>query len=387
MSDPLVSVVIPTRNRPELAIRAIRSLLDCRTDDLEVIVLENSDNPSLSDSFATDSRVTVRAASTSLSMHDNWERGLDEARGDYIGYISDKDVFVPGGLVRLLSIVRSSRPGALNYRKATYCGERRKLFSLAREGTVTDVPTGPLLEAWFDQCQHLHNAPMIYNSLFLAERVNAIRRRAGRFFVGNSPDVCSGVLMAADTDHYTLVDEVLCLAHTGPWSNGYSSQERSAGRSVFDDFVRLYGRDRFDKRGLPICITSAIAETLLACREHHPVALGKWQVNWQRLVIGILEELDSLRCTRAERAEAIAVLRQPGSVVPPGAVRWGAIEQWLTHYDSNRPAVSQFVHRGMSFVTRSLFPRTRHAGPWSPTCGGVVQSVSTLDEALRLVAA
>lgn len=370
-----------------MAVRSVRSLLDCHTDDVEVIVLENSDTPSLSCSFASDHRVTVRAADEALSMHDNWERGLDVARGVYIGYISDKDVFVTGGLARLLSVLRATRPATLNYRKATYCGERRKLFSLACGSSVSDVPTGPLLDAWFDQCQHLHLAPMIYNSLFLAERVHAIRGRVGRFFVGNSPDVCSGVLMAADTDHYTLVDEVLCLAHTGPWSNGYSSQERSAGRSVFDDFLRLYGRDRFEKLGLPICITSAIAETLLACREHHPDTLGKWQVNWQRLVIGILEELESLRCTRAERAEAIATLQKPGSVVPPGAVRWGAIEQWLTHYDSRRPPLSQFAHRGMSFMTRSLFPRKRHAGPWSPTSGGVVQSVSTLDEALRLVAA
>lgn len=387
MRSPLITIVIPTRNRAELAIRAVRSALADSPDDVEVIVLENSDTPTLGDALVGDERVKVLPTDRPLSMHDNWERGLDVARGTYIGYISDKDVFLGGALKRLTEVIRDSRPVVLNYRKAVYCGERRKLFSLACRSSVTDVPTGPLLDAWFDQFQHLHHAPMIYNSLFLTERVNAIRSRAGRFFVGNSPDVCSGVLVAADTDHYTLVDEVLCLAHTGPWSNGYSSQERSAGRSVFDDFVRLYGRDRFEKRGLPICITSAIAETLLACREHHPVTLGKWQVNWQRLVIGILEELDSLRCTRAERAEAIAVLRRPGSVVPPGAVRWGAIEQWLTHYDSERPPVSQFVHRGMSFATRSLFPRKRHAGPWSPTSGGVIQSVSTLDEALRAVAA
>jgi len=383
----LTSIVVPTRNRAELATRAVRSVLQSHTDDVEVIVLENSDKPSLRDTFASDRRVVVQTADRPLSMHDNWERGLNVARGEYVGYISDKDVFLTGGIKRLLTALRATRPSVVNYRKVTFCGERQKLFTLACSGDVKEIPTAPLLDAWFDQSQHLHFAPMIYNSLFLSSRVHGIRQRAGRFFVGNSPDVCSGVVMAAETSDYTLVDEVLCVAHIGPWSNGYSSQQRSTGQSVFDDFLRLYGRDEFEERGLPICITSAIAETLLACREHHPVTLGTWQVNWQRLVIGILDELDSLHCTPAERAAAIATLRRPGSVVPPGAVRWGAIEQWLTHYDLQRPPLSQFLHRGMSFATRSLFPRKRHVGPWNPVSAGIVQSAATLDEALRLVVA
>ncbi len=388
MPSPLITIVVPTRNRTELAVRAVRSVLESSGDDVAVLVLENSDAPSLSAaSFRGDGRVTVLPSDRPLSMHDNWERGLEAVRGDYVGYISDKDVFLAGGLDRLAAVVRDTRPVVLNYRKPSYCGERRLLFSLPNRGGVSTVPTAPLLDAWFDMSQHLHYAPMIYNSLFRVERVQAIRARAGRFFVGNSPDVCSGVLLAADTDHYTLVDEILCLAHTGRWSNGYSSQDRGASGSVFADFLRLYGRDRFDSLGLPICITAAITETLLACREHHPAVLGDRRINWQRMVIGILEELDAQGCSPAERADAIATLRRPGSMVPAGAVRWGAIEQWLTHYDSKRAPVSQFLHRGMSFVTRSVVRRKRHLGPWNPAQDTFVQPAATLEEALRLAAA
>jgi glycosyltransferase involved in cell wall biosynthesis len=388
MPTPLITIVVPTRNRTELAVRAVRSVLAGTDARVEALVLENSDTPVLTrGDFSGDERVTVLPADRPLSMHDNWERGLDAARGEYIGYISDKDMFLAGALDRLMAILRDERPVVLNYRKPVYCAERRLLFSLPCRGGTMAVPTAPLLDAWFDQSQHLHYAPMIYNSLFRTDRVRAIRERAGRFFVGNSPDVCSGVLMAADTDHYTLVDEVLCLSHTGRWSNGYSSQSRGAVEGAFADFLRLYGRERFDALGLPICITSAIAETLLACRDRHPGALGQRRINWQRLVIGILEELDALRCTPAERRAALATLHSPASVVPPRAVRWGAIEQWLTHYDSKRPPLSQVFHRGLSFATRSLVPRQRHIGPWNPATDATPEPVPTLDEALRCAAA
>jgi glycosyltransferase involved in cell wall biosynthesis len=387
MRSPLITIVVPTRNRAELAIRAVRAALADSPDDAEVIVLENSDTPTLGDAFVGDERVVVLPADRPLSMHDNWERGLDAARGTYIGYVSDKDVFLAGALGRLANIIRDSHPVVLNYRKPSYCGERRLLFSLRQSGALTTVPTAPLLDAWFNQFAHLHWAPMIYNSLFLAERVRAIRDRCGRFFVGNSPDICSGVLLADDIDRYMLVDKVLCVAHTGRWSNGFSSQAAGADRGVFADFVRLYGRDRFDSLGLPVCITSAVAETVISCRERHPATLGTREFDWRRFVIDLLEELDALRCSPAERADAIATLRQPGSVVPPGAVRWGAIEQWLTHYDPKRPPVSQFVHRGMSFATRSLVPRKRYLGPWNPVQESFVQPAATLEEALRLAAA
>jgi glycosyltransferase involved in cell wall biosynthesis len=387
MRSPLITFIIPTRNRAELAIRAVRSALADSPDDVEVIVLENSDAPTLGDAFVGDQRVAVLPADRPLSMHDNWERGLDVARGTYIGYVSDKDVFLGGALKRLAEVIRDSRPVVLNYRKPSYCGERRMLFSLRQSGGVTTVPTAPLLDAWFNQFAHLHWSPMIYNSLFLAERVRAIRDRCGRFFVGNSPDICSGVLLADDIDHYMLIDKVLCVAHTGRWSNGFSSQSAGADRSVFADFVRLYGRDRFDSLGLPVCITSAVAETVISCREHHPTTLGNRELNWHRFVIDVLEELDALRCSPAERADAIATLRRPGSMVPAGAVRWGAIEQWLTHYDSKRAPVSQVLHRGMSFVTRSVVRRKRHLGPWNPAQDTFVQPAATLEEALRLAAA
>ena len=45
--EPIVSAVIPTRNRPELVVRAVRSALTQTYTDLEVIVVLDGPDPTL----------------------------------------------------------------------------------------------------------------------------------------------------------------------------------------------------------------------------------------------------------------------------------------------------------------------------------------------------
>ncbi|MNT58405.1 Spore coat polysaccharide biosynthesis protein SpsA [compost metagenome] len=44
---PLLSIIIPTRNRKEYAASAIRSILSIPSEDFELIVQDNSDNDEL----------------------------------------------------------------------------------------------------------------------------------------------------------------------------------------------------------------------------------------------------------------------------------------------------------------------------------------------------
>ncbi len=46
MSKPLVTAVIPTRNRPELVLRAVRSALAQTYANLEVVVVIDGPDPS-----------------------------------------------------------------------------------------------------------------------------------------------------------------------------------------------------------------------------------------------------------------------------------------------------------------------------------------------------
>src|SRR5262245_2494447 len=94
---PFFSVVIPTRNRPDFATRAVKAILNQSERDLEVIVLENSD-PQARYEGSDDRRVRVVSALRVLPMPENWERLFGAVSGRYVVLLSDKDVLVRGAL-------------------------------------------------------------------------------------------------------------------------------------------------------------------------------------------------------------------------------------------------------------------------------------------------
>src|SRR5450432_1338600 len=96
-----VSIVIPTRNRPALAVLAVRAALEAAGCDDEVIVADNGDQPLRLDN--NDARLRTLRADRVYSMPDNWERGVRAARGQDLLVMADKHRLVPGSLDRLLA--------------------------------------------------------------------------------------------------------------------------------------------------------------------------------------------------------------------------------------------------------------------------------------------
>jgi len=72
MSHTLVSVIIPTRNRPQLVLRAVRSALNQTYPHLEVIVVVDGPDPATKEALETvvDGRLRVVALDQSVGGSD-----------------------------------------------------------------------------------------------------------------------------------------------------------------------------------------------------------------------------------------------------------------------------------------------------------------------------
>src|SRR5688572_5003201 len=108
-------VVIPTRNRADLAQNAIRSVLDQSVDNLHLIVSDNSttEHSGVLASFCealSDPRLIYIAPPLALSMSRHWDWAMSQALQLYDSshfiYLTDRSLFKPG---ELLNIVRLSR--------------------------------------------------------------------------------------------------------------------------------------------------------------------------------------------------------------------------------------------------------------------------------------
>jgi glycosyltransferase involved in cell wall biosynthesis/Flp pilus assembly protein TadD len=107
---PLVSVITPTYNRPERLLRAVKSVLDQTFQNFEIIVV-NDGGPDLEHLLRPLNR---KRNIVYLNHGGNRERsaarnsGIKLARGKYLAYLDDDDLFYPDHLQTLVGLLENS---------------------------------------------------------------------------------------------------------------------------------------------------------------------------------------------------------------------------------------------------------------------------------------
>jgi glycosyltransferase involved in cell wall biosynthesis len=110
LQAPRISVVIPTRNRPELVQRAITSALMQSVKDIEVIVVIDGTDPATTAQLAQikDQRLVVIALEDSVGGAEARNVGARHARGQWIALLDDDDEWLQEKLARQLAVAERS---------------------------------------------------------------------------------------------------------------------------------------------------------------------------------------------------------------------------------------------------------------------------------------
>jgi glycosyltransferase involved in cell wall biosynthesis len=105
-----VTVVIPTRNRASLVRLSILSALRQRGVDVEVIVVDDAstDDTAHIVSRSGDRRVRLLRQASNGGVSAARNRGIEEARGEWISFLDDDDLWSPQKLVLQLEALRNS---------------------------------------------------------------------------------------------------------------------------------------------------------------------------------------------------------------------------------------------------------------------------------------
>jgi hypothetical protein len=106
---PFVSVVVPTRNRARLLKRTLRSILTQEITDLEVLVVDDgSVDDTAAVATAADHRVRVLRNSVAAGVSTARNRGIAAARGRWIAFCDDDDVWAPQKLTQQLTAAEAA---------------------------------------------------------------------------------------------------------------------------------------------------------------------------------------------------------------------------------------------------------------------------------------
>jgi glycosyltransferase involved in cell wall biosynthesis len=107
---PSVSVVIPTHDRRDLAMHAIRSVLRQRDVDLEVIVVDDGSRDGTGDVVRSlsDPAVRVLRHNRPFGVATARNKGIEAARGEWIALLDDDDLWAPDKVKAQLEAARDA---------------------------------------------------------------------------------------------------------------------------------------------------------------------------------------------------------------------------------------------------------------------------------------
>jgi len=232
---PLFSVVIPTRNRPELLQDAIGSVLAQNFEDFELLVSNNSEpgmmkarTEEVVRTFQGDARVRYLTPPEPMNMADHWEFATGKARGRYVAILTDRLAMRPSAL-RVLAETVSTGPELVVFEvRSGYSGSSKLEYTEPFTGKVATLRPREVLAdylrlaAWGGEGMYLNLLPRGLNSVYRSDFAQRVRESCGRLFWPLSPDYTSGFLSLAFAGELVSLDLPLYLCH-GDQSNGQNS--------------------------------------------------------------------------------------------------------------------------------------------------------------------
>jgi len=110
MSNPIVSVLIPTRNRARIVPETIKSVLQQTWGDFELVISNNhskDDTATVLQEFAArDARIRLITPPEEFAMTDHWNWAWAQLSGTYGTFLSDDDIWEPTFLQTVVEIAQ-----------------------------------------------------------------------------------------------------------------------------------------------------------------------------------------------------------------------------------------------------------------------------------------
>ncbi len=265
MTVPLISILIPTRDRADTLALCLKAMRLHRTRDLEIVVVDTSRTGSARAAAAQaaelDDRVRYVSAAQSTSQRHSFELALAAARGDYLAIIGDDDGYVLGSLDWLADRLKRTPVDAVRWYPLLYIwpslsqdGAGFFDIELAKcNGGSAILPAAPLAARnLVGKHEGSWSNILVYHGMIsrgVYERMKA--RLGGTFFAYPMADTFAHNLLPFACDSYLQVNDFVSIYGMSHWSanaswsrNGSGEEAAEANRWMDESKVDELGRNQ-----------------------------------------------------------------------------------------------------------------------------------------------
>ena len=233
---PRFSVVVPTRDRPDLLAFCLESLASQTFPDFEVVVADNPTAAPARDVFDRFAGPGWRylPPGAPLAMHDNFERAVDAATGDHVAVVIDKTLLHPSALAVADRALRAHPADIVTWHNEGYdpldeAGDPargRYLPVGTPRAPVLYEPAAELAVRFANASRrgldpiHYVRGKIVFGA-FSRSLVERIRARTGRLFHPLAPDYTSMVPACVLAERALDVGRPLLVSYNSVRSNGW----------------------------------------------------------------------------------------------------------------------------------------------------------------------
>jgi Glycosyltransferase like family 2 len=369
---PRFSVVVPTRDRPDLLAFCLQSLAAQTFADVEVVVADNPTAASardVFDRFAGPGWRYVRPDAP-VAMNDNFERAVGAATGDHVAILIDKTLLHPSALAVADRALRSQPADIVTWQNEGYdpvdeaCDVARGRFQpkATPRAPVLYDPAAEVAARFVNSSRrgldpvHYSRGKIVFGaySRALLER---IRERIGRLFHPLAPDYTSMVPGCVLAEGALDVGRPLLVSYNSMRSNGRRQGTDPAHSRRFIEAADPAIIEALPIPGLYASVHNVVSYDLASSAARLPAGSTP-PLDMPNLVRRAREDLAGVAWTdAAERAAQFGLLeaaerRYDVAPVPePPDVRGGPARRWLAAALELGP-----VHRVASRLTERVGP-------------------------------
>ena len=239
-NEILISVMIPTRDRPTRLLHCLQTCADSKFKNVEFVVINNNSSEETNkviEKFNYDERIKHIFFDVSENINGQFKRCLDFAKGQWISIIGDDDGILPSVFDEFSELIYKIQPKISEYkaikwphaiyRWADFPGDEANLIKIDKYSNRTNFSVYKNSNLFFNfednNLKKIYHGPQIYHGLVSRSYANSINSRFPEHTFFMSPDISFAFQVAADNVQFLEFSKPVTMF-------GYSGS--STGQSV-----------------------------------------------------------------------------------------------------------------------------------------------------------
>jgi hypothetical protein len=264
MATPLLSIIIPTKNRYGTLCPVVEILLDnIEGDDYEIVIQDNSYENAIAEKWVrglNNDRIKYFYTAQTIDIVQNVTLALENSIGEYLIVIGDDD-FVSPYILEITNFLKSHDIKCLMYsagyywwdsvefvkeseffNKKTYWEPLNINFELVRMESKNELDY-VLSQGGITY----YRLPRLYHGLVKREILDNIKKRIGTYLIGISPDMGFSVEIALTVDHYYFINYPVSVFGASKNSGGgWTASKTHFGKIEEVEFLPRNSKEGWD---------------------------------------------------------------------------------------------------------------------------------------------